>query len=189
MRLRIISGQLKGRYLTVPPGVRGFRPTLERHRESIAQILYPRLPGARAADLCAGSGAMGFEMLSRGAEHVDFVESNVGRARFISDQAGKLGVHDRCRVRSTDLRQLLGREGPLYDVIFFDPPYADDSLADLLPELFLWVAAGGILVYEHGRERPSRGASAPGGVSLADTRQFGAATMDLYVRASEETAD
>ncbi|MBN2188552.1 MAG: RsmD family RNA methyltransferase, partial [Chitinispirillaceae bacterium] len=83
MRLRIIAGVLRGRILQCPGRQLAFRPTLERTRTAMADMLQPRIGGSITADLCAGSGAFGFEMLSRGAARVDFIENDRRAAELI----------------------------------------------------------------------------------------------------------
>ena len=106
MKLRIISGELKGRYVVVGDGI-DIRPTQERVRESVAEIVKRRLRGAAVADLCAGSGAFGFEMASRGAASVDFVEADKRAAVNIRENADALGVADRVRVVRDDVRKFV----------------------------------------------------------------------------------
>jgi len=151
MKLRIISGELKGRYILVPDDA-GFRPTLERTRESVAEILKKRLKsGVKAADFCAGSGAFGFEMLSRGAVSVDFVEKERAAALRISENAKRIGVEERVNVICSDINKFIDNRAAFYNVIFYDPPYDDEKLAQLVPELLELLKDGGVLVYERKR--------------------------------------
>jgi 16S rRNA G966 N2-methylase RsmD len=106
MKLRIISGELKGRYVVAREGI-DIRPTQERVRESVAEIVKRRVLGAAVADLCAGSGAFGFEMASRGAASVDFVEVDKRVAVNIRENAEALGVADRVRVVRDDVRKFV----------------------------------------------------------------------------------
>jgi len=148
MRLRIISGKLKGRFINIPESGVQFRPTLERTRQSIAEIIKSYLPDAIVADVCAGSGAFGFEMISRGAQRVDFVEKDRRRAELLTKNAQMLGVAEQCRYIVQDVRSFITKSKESYDVIFYDPPYNDEDLQLLVPDLLNLVAAGGILVYE-----------------------------------------
>src|SRR6266849_5468173 len=108
--MRIIAGKYRGRKLKSPPSLKT-RPTSDRLRETLFNILAPRIEGARFLDLCAGSGAVGIEALSRGAAHVTFVD---GETEVVSREA----------------LDFLGRnvkhEAEPFDIIFFDPPYATD---------------------------------------------------------------
>ncbi|MBD3242810.1 MAG: 16S rRNA (guanine(966)-N(2))-methyltransferase RsmD [Chitinivibrionales bacterium] len=183
MKLRIIAGNLKGRFITVRATAQRFRPTLERHRESVLQVLTPYLQGACAADLCAGSGVVGFEMLSRGAASVDFVESDRARARGIREHAEAFGVTDRCRVHCMPLARFVRDCRQRYDVVYYDPPYGDDRLAQMAGGIFVLLCAGGILAYEHARERPSPALDTEAALARHDTRTYGIATIDFYEKA------
>jgi 16S rRNA (guanine(966)-N(2))-methyltransferase RsmD len=112
------------------------RPTSDRLRETLFNILAPRIQESRFLDLCAGSGAVGIEALSRGAEHVTFVEQSRLVCRLIQENL------ELCRVSETRaqvlqigakkfLDQSLTRESAVWDIVFFDPPYKDDYLAVL----------------------------------------------------------
>ena len=128
MKLRIVSGTLRGRYLTLSDTWAKFRPTQERVRQSVMEIIKDRIPGAMAADLCAGSGAFGFELLSRGALSVDFVERDRKCGMKILEHAGALHCDGQCRTSIEDVRRFITRSRGGYDIIFYDPPYEDRSL-------------------------------------------------------------
>jgi 16S rRNA (guanine966-N2)-methyltransferase len=180
MRLRIVSGELGSRVIVVPASTASFRPTLERHRQSVAEVLKGRVDGARVADLCAGSGAVGFELLSRGAAAADFVESDRKRARLIEQHAGTFGMAERCRVFVQDVRAFLRRHAVLYDIVYFDPPYGSEPLAHLVPDISARIADAGVLVHERSSavQVPPLPADVP--VRLTQTREYGAAAMDFY---------
>ncbi|MDR0331365.1 MAG: RsmD family RNA methyltransferase [Chitinispirillales bacterium] len=188
MKLRIISGGLKGRYVVVDPGpapggVR-FRPTQERVRESVAEIVKKRIRGCVAADICAGSGAFGFELLSRGAARVDFVEADKAAAAAISGNAYRLGVAGRARVVRGDARTFADRplgEGRGYDIVFYDPPYGDAELGGLVPKLLPLVNAGGLLIYER-RRRPKekKAAGTEGKADIIEARVYSDTVIELY---------
>ncbi len=137
-RLRIAGGELGGRLLKAPPG-RGTRPTSARVREAVFAVLGP-LAGVAVLDLFAGSGAMGFEALSRGASSATFVERDRAAAAVVRANADALGVAERCRVVAADYREALrreGRRGGLYGLCLIDPPYSvtdriDPASVDLL---------------------------------------------------------
>jgi 16S rRNA (guanine966-N2)-methyltransferase len=152
MKLRIISGLLKGRFISVSDKGE-FRPTSERTRESLSQIIQPYLDNARIADICAGSGAFGFEMISRGAVHADFVELDRMRAAAIRKNAGELGIEDKCTVINNDVNYFLEKTSGSYDLIFFDPPYDDQTLKNLVSRLCERLNPDGILLYESRKMR------------------------------------
>jgi 16S rRNA (guanine966-N2)-methyltransferase len=144
--VRIISGSHKGHTIHAPSG-RGTRPTSDRVRESIFNIVGP-VEDATVLDLYAGSGAMGLEALSRGAASAVFVERDPDAIRAIERNLDKL------RLRGTVLRQdaiaVLAGEKRKYDLVFVDPPY--EMYTDLQPQLARYlppvVAADGVVVVE-----------------------------------------
>ena len=127
--MRIISGSRRGHKIEAPPG-RGTRPTSDRVRENVFNILGP-VEGATVLDLYAGSGAMGLEALSRGAAQAVFVERDAAAVRAIERNLDKL------QLRATVLRQdalaVVAAETRKYDLVFVDPPY--DMYPDLEPKL------------------------------------------------------
>lgn len=136
--MRIVGGALRGRRFPAPKG-QGTRPTSERVREALASALEARgaIAGSRVLDLFAGSGALAFEALSRGADHAVLVESDRKVQRGLKQSAEALGLSERVTLRRDDLfgtkaAEALGRLGP-FDLVFADPPYA--RLADIGPLL------------------------------------------------------
>ncbi|MFM9165655.1 MAG: RsmD family RNA methyltransferase, partial [Candidatus Limnocylindrus sp.] len=103
--LRIIAGDHRGRRIAVPP--EGTRPMADRVRESLFAVLQPRIAGARFADLCAGSGAVGAEALSRGAAHALFVERSRNAAGIIQKNLTMLGLTQRATVQCADVLAVL----------------------------------------------------------------------------------
>jgi 16S rRNA (guanine966-N2)-methyltransferase len=154
---RIVSGSARGRRLAVPP--RGTRPTSDRAREALFNTLESELgvSGRRFLDLFAGSGAVGLEALSRGADAVVFVESDRNAALILQDNINALGLAGSTLHRCTAETYLaaVGADEP-FDIVFADPPYATSSgvVASLLGSLTdeRWLVSEGIAVVE----RPSR---------------------------------
>ena len=150
--MRIIAGAYKGRNLKSPPSM-NVRPTSDRLRETLFNVIAPRIQDSRFLDLCAGSGAVGIEALSRGASHATFVdrsrrsctliESNLELCRIPEDEQAIY-----CSEASEFLRQT--RSGP-WDIIYFDPPYKDDYLKtlNLLGSHSDLLASGGLVIVEH----------------------------------------
>ncbi len=128
--MRIIAGQFKGRRLWSP--IHGLvRPTSERVREAVFDVLGPHILASRVLDLFAGTGAFGFEALSRGASHVSFVERNSSAAQTIKRNAEKLGVRERVSVRIGGAAQALNSHVEAkesFTVVFMDPPYDTNDL-------------------------------------------------------------
>lgn len=183
MKLRIISGLLKGRFISVPD-TKDFRPTLERTRESVAEIIKSRLPGAQVADICAGSGAMGFELLSRGALRVDFIEKDRTRADLIKKNAHQLGVADSCRIISRDVRSFLKNVSEAYDIIYYDPPYDSEELKSI-GALLDKLTENGILLYEYRKARKKeKDLDIAPKELLFDSRTFGDTVVDFYCKST-----
>lgn len=179
MRLRIISGLLKGRYISIPESGGDFRPTLERTRESTAEILKPHIDGAIAADLCAGSGAFGFELISRGASMVDFIEKDRRRASLILKTAEDFRVTDSCRIISRDARSFCKESSGGYDLIFFDPPYDRSDLHNSLPDILKLLSENGILAYQRPRGLPVD-VDKHALIEPYDIRNFGETVVEFY---------
>jgi 16S rRNA (guanine966-N2)-methyltransferase len=127
--MRIIAGKYRGRILKRPPSLQT-RPTSDRLRETLFNILAPRIEGARFLDLCAGSGAVGIEALSRGGFHVTFVDRSRKMCGLIEANVDSLQIDEGefeivTREASEYLRQR-SRKGDAFDIVFYDPPYATD---------------------------------------------------------------
>jgi 16S rRNA (guanine(966)-N(2))-methyltransferase RsmD len=147
--VRVIAGELKGRRLEVPSW-EGLRPTSDKLRETLFNVLTTRVAGADVLDAYAGTGAVGIEALSRGAAHVTFVDSDPRAARLIEANLGRLGVRNRYAIIRAGLadavRQLRAQR---FDIIFLDPPYAPTTLADALSQASELAAADTVIVLEH----------------------------------------
>ena len=177
--VRVVGGALRGRRLTVPD--HGVRPTSERAREAIFDILGPRLvSGARVLDLYAGTGALGIEALSRGAASADFVEKNPDAARRLARNLRELGFGPEARVHEADLSRGLPEHlaGP-WRLVFLDPPYDGDAgprWVDALARSSR-LEPDGVLVYER---RKGASAPLPAAFTLATERTYGEATVAFY---------
>lgn len=131
MRLRIVAGDLGGRYIEAPAGGRT-RPTAARVREAWFSVLGRDVVDARVADLYAGSGALGIEALSRGAAHVHFVEADRRTADRLDRNLRALGLTSRSRVvRGAALRWIAG-VGEGLDLVLADPPYGSSEAPELV---------------------------------------------------------
>ena len=182
MKLRIVAGTLGRRVITVDKRAQGFRPTQERVRQAVAETLKPRIAGARAADVCAGSGAVGIELLSRGAASIDFVEKDRARAHAIERQCAAFGIQRRCRVLACNVRGFIDECEGLYDIIFYDPPYGDPALAALVPAMAGLLAPQGVLAFERDKSDTYQGER----VSLAqyrvEVRTYGDTAVEYVAR-------
>lgn len=179
--MRIIAGRFRGRPLQAPPG-QATRPTADRVRETLFSMLGSRLGSfedLRVADLFAGSGALGLEALSRGAQHATFVENDPKARASITANVLKLGIGEQTRVIGGSAIAL-PRSEP-FDLIFADPPYAPSSGSSVVKSVTEagWLAPGGWLAIETGRREPVD----PGGYELEVEREVGRARITLLRRA------
>jgi 16S rRNA (guanine966-N2)-methyltransferase len=159
--MRVISGDLRGRILKVPPG-RDLRPTQGHVRQVLFDIVGEAIVGRRALDLFAGVGGLGIEALSRGAVEVCFVERDPGALRCLRENLESFGIADRARVLPISVEaglKILEKENAGFAWIFADPPYRLDPatwmrrVARLGPGAVL--DAKGTLVFETSRRRPA----------------------------------
>lgn len=181
--MRIVGGRLKGRSLLSPQG-RTTRPTGERAREAAFNILAHApwagaIGGARVIDLFAGSGALGFEALSRGAAFCLFVETDAAARGAIRANAEALGLTGLCRVHRRDATAHGPKPaglGASFDLAFLDPPYGQGLAEPALARLAQggWLAPGALAMVETAAEEPI----APGpGYALCERRLYGAAAI------------
>ncbi|MBW8824177.1 MAG: 16S rRNA (guanine(966)-N(2))-methyltransferase RsmD [Xanthomonadales bacterium] len=146
--VRIVGGRWRGTKLPVPD-VSGLRPSSDRVRETLFNWLQPVLPGARVLDLFAGTGALGLEALSRGAAAATLVERDRSASAGLRASIDRLGAADTARLVQADaLAWLAGTTGGPFDIVFVDPPFADDLWARVVAGLALHVAADAWLYVE-----------------------------------------
>jgi 16S rRNA (guanine(966)-N(2))-methyltransferase RsmD len=147
--VRIIAGTLKGRRL-LTPDFEGLRPTSDKLRETLFNVIAPRIPAANVLDAFAGTGAIGIEALSRGAAHVSFVDPDPRAVTLIRENLRRCGVADGASVveaRFTDVSAHLTRAP--FDVIVLDPPYNEADFPGVIQAAAAIVAASGLVVLEH----------------------------------------
>ena len=146
--VRIIAGEWRGRRISIAEHTE-VRPTPDRVRETVFNWLRELLPGARCLDLYAGTGALGFEALSRGAEEVWFVDKDAALIEALNMQATKLGVRPRV-LRQDVLALLSGPATTRFDVAFLDPPYVlpVEPVLALLP---MWLTPDALVYVERPR--------------------------------------
>ncbi len=154
--MRVIAGTYGGRTLKAPPGA-ATRPTSDRVREALFSILADRISDARVLDLFAGSGALGLEALSRGAESVTFVDDAATAIRAV--KANLAALDAAATVRQTDALRFLAAasgKGAQYDLVFLDPPYrlAERLARPLSEALPAVLAPGAVAVAESDRRAP-----------------------------------
>jgi 16S rRNA (guanine966-N2)-methyltransferase len=176
-QIRIIAGSLKGRRLASPDWP-GLRPTSDRLRETLFNVLADTVVGARVLDGCAGTGAVGIEAISRGAAHVTFLERDPRALALIAENLTRCGVMGGYTILRADLA-VAGPAGlpAVFDVVFLDPPYAmaPDQAVEHAAGL---VAPGGRLIIEHARRSIPRASIED--LALARTLTAGDSALSFY---------
>ncbi|MEQ6249250.1 16S rRNA (guanine(966)-N(2))-methyltransferase RsmD [Sulfitobacter sp. HNIBRBA3233] len=173
--MRIIAGTHRGVPLTpLGKGDAGahLRPTSDRVRESLFSMLVSRdaISGARVLDLFAGTGALGLEALSRGAQEALFVENGRVGQRLVRENIARLRVEDRARLMRNDATSLVAWPGGRFDLVFLDPPYGKGMGQRALEAVRAggWLLPGALVVWEE-----SAAMDAPDGFTRTDARRFG----------------
>jgi 16S rRNA (guanine966-N2)-methyltransferase len=171
--LRIVGGQARGRPLRAVPG-KSTRPTADRVRQSLFDMLGQRMDGFAVLDLYAGTGALALEAISRGAARAVLVENDARACAAIAHNVDSLGYGDRCRVLRAGLPEALRQlRGERFDLVFSDPPYAlraAQATVDALAGNALLSPAARV-VLEMDRREPAP--SPPPGLRLASERSYG----------------
>lgn len=154
--MRIIAGSFKGRRLTAPTGI-AIRPTSDGLRETLFNVIGDVIEGARVLDVCAGTGAVGLEALSRGADHATFVERDAHALRALEGNIRLCGAEEACAIIRDDFSGFGRRATQLgrFDLVFLDPPYAIETVDEFVALAAGFVAPAGQLVFEHSRRRAS----------------------------------
>ena len=148
--MRIIAGTHKGRTLKAPKW-EGLRPTSDKLRETLFNILAPRVAGARVLDVFAGTGAVALEALSRGAASATCVEHDRRAARLIEENSALCGETNRCAIIRGDVERVLVKPlpGGPFDIVVLDPPYDYENLSRAVRDAGTQRSAEGVVVLEH----------------------------------------
>lgn len=182
--MRIVAGRFRGKALT-PPKDQSIRPTSDRVRESVFNILVsrlgPDLGQAKVLDLFAGTGALGLEAASRGASLVVFIDNSVEGRGLIRGHVEAFGIGGTTKILKRDATGLgsVERFAP-FDLIFLDPPYAK-GLGELALKSALeggWIAPGATIVWE---EKKGVSVDVPDGLTIEDSRDYGDTTVRILV--------
>jgi 16S rRNA (guanine966-N2)-methyltransferase len=186
--LRIVAGKWRGRRIAVPSA--GVRPTADRVRESWMSIIQQEIPDSRCADLCAGSGALGLELLSRGAEHCEFVEKDPAILKVLQTNIATLGAEAQSTIHRTKAETFLSSltsEVPSPDkhpssvirpfhLALADPPYRN-GIAESLIHIWLRAPFATIFCVEH--EADLNLPDVPDSVTV-DHRRYGDTALTIY---------
>ncbi len=186
--MRVIAGKFRGRKLKSPSGLKT-RPTADRVREALFSILGGIVPGSRVLDLFAGTGALGLEALSRGAERAVFVENHVPAAAVIRENIATLGLRERSEVIVADYRDALrrlGERGESCDLVLADPPYQDTGkdgpyrgeIILSLIEASATLRKNGLVVIQHPHQGES--AASPPRWRWVQSKKYGRTGLTIY---------
>jgi 16S rRNA (guanine(966)-N(2))-methyltransferase RsmD len=186
--VRVIGGEFKGRRLLVPRGGK-VRPTSDRVREAVFDILGPAWTFQRVLDLFAGTGSLGIEALSRGAPEAVFVEQGKGVLTVLRGNVKALGLKSRAWVLPLAVKRgiaILGERGEGFDLIFMDPPYGKGLVEKTLDEIARRgiLTPTGVIVAEHS---PREEILPPVGVILSQQRRYGDTAVSFFQEVSQSS--
>ena len=184
--MRVITGTARGRRLGELKGLET-RPTTGKDKEGVFSALQFDVPDARVLDLFAGTGQMGIEALSRGAKSCTFVDRRADAAKLVRDNLAVCGFTDRARVVCGDAMGYLASLREKYDLVFLDPPYADDTLERAVAHIarFDILAPHGIMAAECPADKPLPALQAP--YRVHREYRYGKIKVTVYRRDGEET--
>lgn len=192
--MRIVGGQFKGTRLAAPGADGGgkahLRPTSDRVREALFNLLehgdYPAIAGSRVLDLFAGTGALAFEALSRGASFAVFIDDGPAARGLIRQNIEKLRVIGQTKLWRRDATRLGPCRGAPHDYVFADPPYGTGLGARALASALDggWIAAGAVIVLE---ERAQSDIDLPPGLIMMDERQYGESQITILRHIGDES--
>ena len=184
--MRVITGIARGRKLVAPEGL-DVRPTADKVKEGIFSAVQFELEGARVLDLFAGSGQMGIEALSRGAERAVFIDSSLRSIRCVNENLRNTGFERQSEVINRDSYDYIKLTSQTFDIIILDPPYRYNHIANILPFAAKKLRDGGIIIceYETEADKPE----APEGMRLRKTYRYGKINVSIFCKPSEEVAD
>lgn len=184
--MRIIAGKRKGFSLKAPKGY-DTRPTSDRVKEAMFNMIQGYEKDAHVLDLFAGTGALGLEALSRGAKSAVFVEKNLAPWRILLANIAKAGFEDQSTVRKTDALHFLQQyQGKPFDLIFIDPPYGSEVENYLLTSILNkgLLAPSGLIIYERGvQDKPFPGIS---GLTIMKEKVYGDTVLLILGQTKEE---
>ena len=179
--MRVIAGKYKGRTLFPPKGDR-VRPTTDRIKENVFNLIQGKVAGAAFLDLFGGSGAMSIEALSRGAARTVTVDAAEDSIALIKKNFQKMGVGAEGQVvkQSYDVA-LKSLTNTPFDVIYLDPPYLAEFVTDVLDKIVVFnvLAKDGVVVYEHATATDF---CYEGGLERIDSRKYGSVTIEIFKR-------
>ncbi|MBM3209885.1 16S rRNA (guanine(966)-N(2))-methyltransferase RsmD [Candidatus Saccharibacteria bacterium] len=183
MHIRLIAGSLKGRRIAAPDNSRT-HPMSERIRNAVFNSIGVEVQNARILDAFAGTGAVGFEAISRGAQSVLFIEKDRVAQKILNENIDTLELKNTKLVRASVAGWCDTYKGEPFDIIFADPPYHDPQFSTVI-KLFALLKPGALMVLSH----PGKGeVPIQTGVVVVDNRSYGNAVLTYYRREHEKIA-
>ena len=184
--MRVIAGKARRLNLKTIPG-NDTRPTTDRIKETLFNILQPEIPGCRFLDLFSGSGAIGIEALSRGAARCVFLDENREAVNIIMRNCKACGVFDRSRVNIGEAARYLSACREQFDIVLLDPPFRNGTLEKILPAVNRCTAPGGIVLCESetGIVLPAEA----GGLTLRKQYKYGRVLLWKYTKPMQPAGD
>ena len=186
--MRIIAGTARGRRIEAPDG-RNTRPTLDRIRENLFNILQTRIRDSVVLDLFAGSGALSFEAISRGASRAVLCDNDRNAYRTEKQNAAALGFEKQTQIFCCDWKTTvrnLRQHSEKFDLIFLDPPYRMTDLREISVQLEDLIADEGLVVLEHEAKQPVEFGT---GFVRTDERSWGFCGIAFYRKANDSRTD
>lgn len=181
--MRVISGTARGTNLATLPGDEVTRPTVDRVKEGLFSAVQFLLEGARVLDLCAGSGQLGIEALSRGAAHCVFIDTSREAVAVIRQNLKAAGLAEKASVAQTSAEGYLAACRETFDVILLDPPYHENTVSALLPLIDRVAASCAVVMAE-----TEYGAPLPevcGGLTRQKQYKYGTVALTKYTKADD----
>lgn len=175
--MRVITGTLKGKRLNTPDG-RDIRPTPDRVKEGLFSALHFDIEGRRILDLFAGSGQLGIEALSRGAQSCVFVDASKDAVKIIKSNISACGLEDKTKVYQSDFQSFCAMSRDIFDFVFLDPPYLEGLLAPAVKAVLPLMSDYGAIICEH----PPEVELDPqvGGFYIHKTYRYGKVIITVY---------
>lgn len=175
--MRVITGEARGRRLITLEGD-DVRPTTDKVKEGMFNIIQFDIPGANVLDLFAGSGQLGIEAISRGAKHCCFVDASKRSLDVVKENLKTCGFEKRASTFSGDALSYAELTRDTFDIVFLDPPYRKQLIDKVLPLIASKVSDGGIIVCETSNEEELP--KTAGGFSLAREYKYGKIRITTY---------
>ena len=184
--MRVITGIARGRKLVAPEGM-DVRPTADKVKEGIFSAVQFELEGARVLDLFAGSGQMGIEALSRGADHAVFIDSSLRSIRCVNENLRNTGFERQSEVINRDSYDYIKLTAQTFDIIILDPPYRHSHIDNVLPFAAAKLRDGGTIICEYEAEADEP--AVPEGLTLRKTYHYGKIKVSILDRPDTEEAE